>query len=85
MVCLGTNLANGYVMAGAAAETDDLLKIAYKQVQEQGSFKLLDILHHFTSGFKALCTDASYKGLDEMRQACGGAGFLVSSGICSAW
>jgi len=26
-----------------------------------------------------------YNGLDEMRQACGGAGFLLSSGVASWW
>jgi acyl-CoA oxidase len=46
-----------------------------------GSFKLLDILHHFTSGMKAIATDMVYVGADELRQCCGGAGFLLSSGI----
>lgn len=50
-----------------------------------GSFKLLDILHHFSSGMKALATDMSYNGCDELRQACGGAGFLNSSGIADVW
>ena len=37
------------------------------------NFKMLDVLHHFTSGIKAIGTDVAYKGMDELRQACGGA------------
>ena len=50
-----------------------------------GSFKLLDILHHFSSGMKALGTEMVYVGVDELRQACGGAGFLLSSSIADTW
>ena len=46
---------------------------------------MLDVLHHFTSGIKALAAEYAYYGVDEMRQACGGAGFLRSSGVCSLW
>ena len=42
-------------------------------------------MHHLTSGVKSLATEMVYMGLDEMRQACGGAGFLLSSGIAEAW
>lgn len=52
---------------------------------QNGSFKLLDILHHFSAGMKALVTDFCYVGVDELRQACGGAGFLLSSGIADWW
>ena len=34
---------------------------------------------------KVITTYMTYNGLDEMRQSCGGAGFLVASGICSQW
>ena len=48
-------------------------------------FKLLDIVHHLTSGVKAYATEMAYFGLDELRQACGGAGFLSSSGVGDWW
>ncbi len=51
----------------------------------EGSFQLLDILHHFSSGMKALATDMVYQGVDELRQSCGGAGFLLASGIADWW
>jgi len=38
-----------------------------KLIAEKHSFKMLDILHHITSGMKAVCTDMQYKGGDEMR------------------
>ncbi len=51
----------------------------------KGSFELLDILHHFSSGMKVLATEMIYKGVDELRQSCGGAGFLLASGIADWW
>ena len=61
------------------------LELQSQREVENGSFKLLDILHHFSSGMKALGTEIVYVGLDELRQACGGAGFLLSSGIADTW
>lgn len=46
---------------------------------------MLDIIHHFTSGLKALCTDMSYKGTDECRSSCGGQGFHVASGMVAGF
>lgn len=37
-----------------------------KEVAE-GDFKLLDKLHHFSSGIKALFTELVYFGVDELR------------------
>lgn len=34
-----------------------------------------------TSGFKALSAEMTYNGTDELRQACGGAGYLMTSGM----
>lgn len=52
---------------------------------KEDNFKMLDILHHLTSGIKAVVTEMVYKGMDELRQGCGGAGFLMSSGIAEGW
>ena len=52
---------------------------------ENGNDSSLDILHHVTSGMKAFSTDLVYIGCDELRQACGGAGFMLSSGIADWW
>jgi acyl-CoA oxidase len=38
-------------------------------------FKTLDILHHLTSGLKALYTTMAYEGIDCVRSNCGGAGY----------
>jgi acyl-CoA oxidase len=46
---------------------------------------MLDPMHHFTSGFKSLYTNLTYVGIDELRQSCGGAGFLLSSQISQLW
>ena len=34
---------------------------------------------------KALATTIVYFGIDELRQSCGGAGFLLASGIADWW
>jgi acyl-CoA oxidase len=52
---------------------------------EEPDYKLLDTLHHFSAGFKALSTSYAYYGIDELRQACGGAGFTLASGIADLW
>jgi len=45
----------------------------------------MDLLHHVTAGFKALQTAYSYQGLDELRQACGGAGYTTASRMVDLW
>lgn len=70
------NSSQSFLLA-LQAESDELLK--------DDNFKMLDVLHHFTSGIKAINTDVTYKGLDELRQACGGAGFSAASGMVEIW
>lgn len=48
---------------------------------KKGKFDLLEPLHHITSGMKAFSTDTSCLAVDELRQACGGVGFLSAAGI----
>jgi acyl-CoA oxidase len=81
---IGSQLSNVYVLNSVQgfllalqAESDELLK--------DENFKMLDVLHHFTSGIKAIGTDVAYKGMDELRQACGGAGFSLASGMVEQW
>lgn len=47
----------------------------------RNDFQLLDVMHHLTSGFKALFTQNTNDGLYQIRQAIGGAGFTEWSGI----
>jgi len=37
------------------------------ELVKEDNFKLLDILHHFTSGIKSIACDMTYKGMDELR------------------
>ena len=46
-----------------------------------GEFKLLDIMHHFTSGMKSVFTQECWDSLILMRQSLGGAGYSAWSGI----
>lgn len=52
---------------------------------KQGNFKMLPVLHHVSAGIKALGSEMMYQGMDELRQACGGAGFSLASGISQLW
>lgn len=51
------------------------------QSLEKEDFSLLDLAHHVTSGFKSNFTKTVYEGLDNLRQACGGAGFSAFSAL----
>lgn len=84
MDTLAKHLAIGTVLQFVVTDLAEVEQQSSKEI-ENGSFKLLDILHHFSSGMKAIATDFSYTGADELRQACGGAGWLMSSGIAEVW
>ena len=80
MFKLGPLLCDAYMMIITGKFLQAYKKEADKEV-EQDNFKKLDILHHFTSGFKSLYTQSAYEGIDLCRQACGGAGYSVFSGL----
>ena len=44
-------------------------------------FDRLPLLHHFTSGMKAYCTQEAYDSLLVIRQSIGGAGYSAWSGL----
>ena len=81
---LGKNLSNGLTIFLAGKTIDELHKLSIVQFKE-GNFENLDLLHHLTAGVKSFATEMCYVGIDEMRQACGGAGFLLTSGISDQW
>ena len=43
----------------------------------------LDLSHHLSAGFKAVFSRIAYDGIDNCRQACGGAGFSAHSALPS--
>ena len=76
MDILANNISKGLILQLTGRQiTEKIVKESNRLVM-QDDFKLLDVLHHFTSGLKALAAEMAYYGVDEMRQACGGAGFL---------
>ena len=84
MELLGRNLATITVLQIVGYEVKAMYYESLERVKND-DFKLLDILHHLSSGIKAFSTEKCYSGCDEMRQACGGAGFLLSSGVADWW
>lgn len=64
-----------------------LIDTMYRQLIEDckvGKFELLDLLHHYTSGFKSVFTEQCFNGLLVIRQSLGGAGFTAWSGLPQA-
>ena len=77
-------MATSFVIAMVRGYVKDLLVDSNNRCLN-GDFSMIDILHHFTSGFKSMCANYAYYGIDELRQACGGAGYTLSSGIADTW
>ena len=84
MEILGKQIGNSFTIFLTYNYINDLKTKSDKEFEE-GDFKNLDTLHHLTAGVKSLGAEMCYVGMDEMRQACGGAGFLLSSGIADMW
>lgn len=84
MDTVGGNLCKALTLQLTVNDIAEVEGQSQREVQN-GSFKMLDILHHFSSGMKALATETTYTGVDELRQACGGSGWLMSSGIADMW
>ncbi|CDW74570.1 acyl-oxidase family protein [Stylonychia lemnae] len=63
----------------------DLIKMHKKLLAGlvNNDFGNLELLHHITSGYKSVFTTLSYDAIDEIRQSCGGAGFLSWSSLPS--
>jgi len=48
---------------------------------EKDDFSKLELVHHLSSGYKALFTTMAYESMEKLRQACGGSGFSAFSGL----
>ena len=67
MDILAPNIAAGLCLHMAAREiNENIVAESNKRIIED-DYKLLDVLHHFTSGLKALGGEMAYKGIDELR------------------
>jgi hypothetical protein len=63
---IGNQLAIMFTIQITANEIFEIMEESDRQVEE-GNFDMLDTLHHFTSGLKALSTSYAYFGIDELR------------------
>eukprot|EP00347_Sterkiella_histriomuscorum_P006528 403352422 len=78
----GPLLAYTYAMKFAAIDVMKLHQDVLKGV-ETGDFSKLELLHHLSAGYKAVYSRITYDATDDIRQSCGGAGFLHWSGLPS--
>ena len=68
MSVIGSNIAVNNIMMMVTNTCGDLLEEFDKSVErEDVDYGLLDIMHHLTSGFKALQSNYAYFGIDEVR------------------
>ena len=51
------------------------------EIKKNKDFSSLEMLHHLSSGYKAVYTRLAKDGMEIVRQSCGGAGFSQYSGI----
>jgi len=73
-------VAQAYVMRTVGAKLFDLKEQMVLDLNN-GKHTLLDMMHHFTSGLKALYSQMTYDGIDFVRANCGGAGYSAWSNL----
>ena len=67
MAILAPHLAFSFMVNFLAHQIAGQIRISTALIQEKGSYEMLEVLHHVTSGFKAYCTDYAYVAMDEIR------------------
>ena len=85
MAILGPYLASSFIIKFVGMTLTQLNMKSNELVLKNNNYEMLEMLHHFSSGFKAYMTDLALEGMDAMRQACGGAGFHLASGVALHW
>lgn len=84
MALIAPVIANGLVLLITQGWMKGVNNLSAENIKK-GDFSLMSTLHHLTAGIKAIGTELTYRGIDEMRQACGGAGYSLASGISELW
>lgn len=73
-------LATSFAFVFASRYVRQIQNLMVEQIKDK-NFENLPITHHLSAGFKAYMSDESMAMLEILRQSCGGAGFLKSSGF----
>lgn len=73
-------LAEVYVMQYVGTQIHNYRDIMNQELK-QGELKMLDLLHHLTSGLKSLYSTWAYDGIEQVRVNYGGAGYSAWSGL----
>lgn len=85
MAILAPHVSAAYVVMFLCKTLEHMVNKSSALIEEKGSYEMLDIIHHLSAGFKAWWADYTYIAMDEMRQACGGAGYHMASGVALTW
>ncbi|RLN85989.1 hypothetical protein BBO99_00000055 [Phytophthora kernoviae] len=73
-------LAAAYAIVLTGNRVDDFAAALSEQIK-RGDVSLLTVGHVMSCGLKAFCTDMATAGIETARRACGGHGYLLSSGL----
>lgn len=74
-------LANLFAMNFASETVLQVYEVLIQNINQSEDLSLLEVMHHYTSGMKAVFTQDTLDGMNLIRQSAGGAGFLSWSGI----
>lgn len=80
MFKFGPLLADCYVLCAVGVKIHSFRQAMDEEVKT-GKFKILNFMHHMTSGLKSVYSQMTYDAIDFIRTNCGGAGFSVWSGL----
>ncbi|RLN50166.1 hypothetical protein BBJ29_008977, partial [Phytophthora kernoviae] len=73
-------LAAAYAIVLTGNRVDDFAAALSEQIK-RGDVSLLTVGHVMSCGLKVFCTDLATAGIETARRACGGHGYLLSSGL----
>eukprot|EP01017_Pseudomicrothorax_dubius_P048973 TRINITY_DN9029_c0_g1_i1.p1 TRINITY_DN9029_c0_g1~~TRINITY_DN9029_c0_g1_i1.p1 ORF type:complete len:674 (+),score=138.82 TRINITY_DN9029_c0_g1_i1:118-2139(+) len=76
-------LAKSYAISVGGYAVEELVKENLKLIETKEDFSLLQTAHALLAGTKAYYTSAVLEGTEKVRQACGGQGFSMYSGLPS--
>ncbi|CAD5123903.1 DgyrCDS12210 [Dimorphilus gyrociliatus] len=78
------NIVNAYALTLISMSTADYYHKVFQEISVDNWTNLLE-LHTITCGLKAFCSEISSDGIEVSRRACGGHGYLASSGLSNLY
>lgn len=68
-------VAFGYAMSQCSQSVEEIIDENQLRMQKE-DYSMLNAIHCLISGFKSLFTSTTLEGLEQLRNACGGHGYM---------